>query len=514
MDITVGIICMQLQQYYQIDTNISMEWDITIKGIRIWSGEKPVEQFLYLCREMPWQRRTWSEWKGKLLIGIHCDLPPADSGIFVLSVRETVEFDLLMNTLQEIFEKFYRWNGEMERLFYSQADFTLILNELEQSYGLVAILVDKNLYYIAMSDSYSLRNPWVKGKKTMELDMVNELMTDPYFRRAIEHNKPFIYRALDEDIYSYCYNIKFGGRYEARLLIQDKDMGKFYGGLTFAGYVGERLGKILAYRSDEKIQETELYDFYSILQDLLKGIPKNEEEIRQCLLVRGWRREHVYQAYVFQFISQESESVTRRYYQVEMERLFQECCILPDREYLCCIRNLSLTAPELWDIRQEVAVFLWENLCKAGISQRFEDVARLRQYYLEAERALKIGQNSNSTWWYYPFASLILPYICEQSVQELEAHQLYHPAIRTLLQYDRKEGTELVKSVCVYMKHRYNVTQAAQALFIHRTTLLFRLQRIEILTGLNWESWEDRIHLAVTFELMRRNGEAEWMEDR
>lgn len=109
---------------------------------------------------------------------------------------------------------------------------------------------------------------------------------------------------------------------------------------------------------------------------------------------------------------------------------------------------------------------------------------------------------------------MILPYICEQSVQELEAHQLYHPAIRTLLQYDRKEGTELVKSVCVYMKHRYNVTQAAQALFIHRTTLLFRLQRIEILTGLNWESWEDRIHLAVTFELMRRNGEAEWMEDR
>lgn len=40
--------------------------------------------------------------------------------------------------------------------------------------------------------------------------------------------------------------------------------------------------------------------------------------------------------------------------------------------------------------------------------------------------------------------------------------------------------------------------------------MLFRLQRIDLLTGLDWDSWEDRIHLAVTFELMKRNGEAEW----
>lgn len=118
-----------------------------------------------------------------------------------------------------------------------------------------------------------------------------------------------------------------------------------------------------------------------------KGIPRNGEEIRQCLQARGWQREHMYQVYLFQFIGQESESVTRRYYQVEMERLFQECGI----------RNLSLTDSASWDIRQ--------------------------------------------------------------------------------------------------------------ALFIHRTTLLFRLQRIELLTGLNWENWEDRIHLAMTFELMKRNGE-------
>lgn len=418
MDITIGIICMGLEQRFQINTNIPMERDIPVKGLRIWGGERPAERILYVCREMP---PEGTEWKGKLLIGINTGQSLADSGAFYISVAEPVEFDRLMNALQEIFEEFYLWRGETERLFYSQADFTAILNELEQRYGLVSILVDKNLRYIAMSDSYSLCNSWVRGRKTMELDLVNELMTDPAFRDAIGHNKPFFYCNVGDEAYSCCYNIKIKGRYEARLLIQNREMGKFYGGITFAGYAGERLGEILARRSSEKQQETALYDFYHLLRDLLKGVPRSGEEIRQYLQVRGWQREHVYQVYSFQFISQENESMTRRYYQVEMEQLFQECCILADDESLCCIR--------------------------------------------------------------------------------------------TLIQYDRKAGTELVKSAYAYMKHRYNVTQTARFLYIHRTTMLFRLQRIELLTGLDWDCWEDRIHLAVTFELMKRNGEAEWGDD-
>lgn len=166
-----------------------------------------------------------------------------------------------------------------------------------------------------------------------------------------------------------------------------------------------------------------------------------------------------------------------------------------------------MTSPDAWDLRQEMAVFLRENLCKAGISQQFTDISQLYQYYLEAEGALKIGLDSNSTWWYYSFETLILPYICHQASKEINTRQLYHPAVRTLLQYDEKEGTELVKSAYFYMKYRYNVTQTAQMLFIHRTTMLFRLQRIEILTGVDWDSWTDRLHMAITFEFMKKNGE-------
>lgn len=54
-----------------------------------------------------------------------------------------------------------------------------------------------------------------------------------------------------------------------------------------------------------------------------------------------------------------------------------------------------------------------------------------------------------------------------------------------------------------YMNHRYNVTATARALFIHRTTLLFRLQRVERLTGIDWDNWEERLWIGITLELLK-----------
>jgi DNA-binding PucR family transcriptional regulator len=98
---------------------------------------------------------------------------------------------------------------------------------------------------------------------------------------------------------------------------------------------------------------------------------------------------------------------------------------------------------------------------------------------------------------------MVLPYIWQQGTKEMEVTDLYHPAVCMLMEYDKKQGTSLAQTVFSYMKNSYNVTHTAQELYIHRTTLLFRLERIEALTGLKWDDWSTRVHLAITFELLQ-----------
>ena len=508
MDITMGIICFQLQKHYQLHTNIPMKKDIPVKGFRVWTGGNPEDDILYICSAVP---PNSMQWRRKLHIGIQYEEKTLPDQSFFISIRDEMDLYHLMNALQKIFQEFYDWKSNTERLCYHYGSYEAILNELEQTYDLISILVDKNLKYIAASDSYNLYVYWMSGLKneTMPLEMVNDLMTDQKFRNAIRHNKAFSYYYADEDSISYCYNLKINGNYQARILIKNKQFTSFYGGLSFAEYMGTYLTEVLARCNDIENQGIVFYEFYNLIKDLIHEIPRSTEEIKSCLNARSWKREHIYQIYLFQFNEAPNMTVTRQYYQQKIENLFKNCCVLTEGEYICCIRNLSMTNADLWDVRQELSVFLRENLCKAGISQQFNDIAQLRNYYLEAENALMLGIHSQSTWWYYPFESMILPYIWHQATQKIDAHQLFHPAIRTLIAYDQKEHSEMVKTMYEYMKHGYNITQTARALFIHRTSMTFRLQRIELLTGIDWKSWEDRVHIAATFELMKQLGEYE-----
>lgn len=49
----------------------------------------------------------------------------------------------------------------------------------------------------------------------------------------------------------------------------------------------------------------------------------------------------------------------------------------------------------------------------------------------------------------------------------------------TLNQYDKENNTELVQTLCTYVESRYNASQAAKQLFLHRNTLMRRLEKIE-----------------------------------
>lgn len=57
---------------------------------------------------------------------------------------------------------------------------------------------------------------------------------------------------------------------------------------------------------------------------------------------------------------------------------------------------------------------------------------------------------------------------------------------------------ELVSSVLELFKNNLNVSETSRVSFLHRNTLLYRLDKVHRLTGLNVKSFED----AVTFKLM------------
>ena len=69
----------------------------------------------------------------------------------------------------------------------------------------------------------------------------------------------------------------------------------------------------------------------------------------------------------------------------------------------------------------------------------------------------------------------------------------FRKLVDPLLAHDRKRRSNLVRTLRVYLTAGANASEAADRLFLHRNSMLYRLARIQKLTGLDLKETETRL---------------------
>lgn len=72
-------------------------------------------------------------------------------------------------------------------------------------------------------------------------------------------------------------------------------------------------------------------------------------------------------------------------------------------------------------------------------------------------------------------------------------------AFQPLVEYDRAHQSDLLHTLDVFLKCSGNQSKTAQELFLHRSSLLYRLRRIEELTEFDLRDNEQRVLLQMCF---------------
>jgi len=76
-----------------------------------------------------------------------------------------------------------------------------------------------------------------------------------------------------------------------------------------------------------------------------------------------------------------------------------------------------------------------------------------------------------------------------------------HERLERLVDYERRRGTELLRTLEVYLDQKGNVARTARAMYMHTNTLRQRLARIEAVAGLDLER-EDWVSLAMAIRVV------------
>lgn len=127
--------------------------------------------------------------------------------------------------------------------------------------------------------------------------------------------------------------------------------------------------------------------------------------------------------------------------------------------------------------------FMSRNHVKAGISQIFMDPLESGAYYKQSLKTLEIGKTHFPDQLLFNASEMILFNLlhnCEYS--ELKSCIPFH--ITELLQFDVDNNLELTDTLKAYLNHNRNAASTAEYLHIHRSTLFYRLKKIEDLLSI------------------------------
>lgn len=120
--------------------------------------------------------------------------------------------------------------------------------------------------------------------------------------------------------------------------------------------------------------------------------------------------------------------------------------------------------------------------------------------YEEAREAVRVGVAIGQREGVIPFDSLGLLHWLYHLSPEQRSGNVYLQHIRTLASYDARHNKELVKTLEAYLDYGGSLAEAAKALYVHRNTLLHRIDRIENLCAVDLRDPIQRLNLHVAIK--------------
>jgi purine catabolism regulator len=140
---------------------------------------------------------------------------------------------------------------------------------------------------------------------------------------------------------------------------------------------------------------------------------------------------------------------------------------------------------------------------RCGVGKPAADVSEWRISFRQAGQALQMARRfGEGKPLYFPDLSVYRLLLQIEHDPELSAFQ--EETIGHLLAYDGNE--ELIRTLEAYFKHNANLSQTAEALFIHRNTLLYRMERIAQILELDFDSPENRLAVQLALHIYRMKG--------
>ena len=394
----------------------------------------------------------------------------------LITIRSRTDFFRVFQAVQNIFDIYDQWERTLLQDLADEAEIQKLLTDSYDIFERPLMVLDKRFRLIASQPDISSLPSWgISRAGTLSSESLESFLKESSMlmekkgamRLQINNIRTLSVNLFSsEHVYQGCLCINAGTEN-----FRDGD-----------DYCAEFLASVIekaAVRNPEIINDEDS-SVRSLFQTLIAELPISPSQ--------RWLLNAVNHKTVYVCVSLHSDSKSERIPLGYMTEVFEETfpdsfAFIQDNAILGFISTAPLTDKKTNDFRAELnrrlRTFLKQMHLYAGISDPFTNLFDIRIHYALAQCAADNGRMINPDDNLYWFASYALMELVINSLGGLPAEAYFPAGLSSLIEHDRTSGVSYLETLKVFLEENMSNTAAAARLYIHRSTLIDRIARIE-----------------------------------
>ena len=435
------------------------------------------------------------------------DLPVHLPGCSIICVAGEHSVFGLFNLLQKIFNRFDRWDNCLGEACIRGGRFQELIDCSEEVIATPVSLMDAAFHYVAFcrrSSEIGLVDKYMDANGNLPFDMVNELLIGADYSKHCR--KTDVFFCTQDDHYMVCKNVFHRGLFAGRLYVvydrPEEPKDRYY--TAVLTHLAEYVARLYQTHGSFNSNQTGRNSLRRILLDTLEKTDGSTGNWKKAIRENGWSSRERYLLIQFRPNPRYDKNPHADYLAREIERKWQGClCFEFQNRLMLLVNQDRFRTGDNLAFQQAMAYFLRESLLVAGISRTVRTLKDICPAYEQTEAAIEYGVKASPTLWSFHFEDYALDYLVRQSRGRFEPEQICSSKLLALKRHDAQKKTDYYKTLETYFSCKFNASAAAKALFIHRSSFLNRMERIQKRVRIDFNSTDELLYIALCFKILK-----------
>ena len=482
MKLSADIIYEGLREKYNVTVCGPRSTELVLNRPQFYMEDEDVflSDHLYLATVEHLPRRPVIQKNAVLVcIGDNLRMKYYSERLCLVTIRNKADFFRVFQTIQSLFDFYDDWEEKLYAGLLNDSDIQAMVRDSGPVFGKYLAVIDNSFRMIAESEKTQYRMTDSGSLGTDELAQYLDsfdLMTEKKgaLRIDIKGNRTLSVNLFDRE-----------GTYSGCLYIMQGDSEFTAAGEQLAVYLASMLEK--AIEKNPQIINDEKSNMKALFRSLVEEQPISAA---QRLILSAANHKTEYACICLEYAGTKNR-IPAGYICDMFEETFENACALKlDRGIVCFAQTKEKLAEELLDFVRQMGM-------TAGVSDGFTDLFSIRIYYAQAQSAIENGQMLNPSGKLYRFPDYALTSLIINSLGNLPAEAYFPKGLKEILRHDSTSGVSYLETVRVFLEENLSYTAAAKRLYIHRSTLIDRIARIERELQIDLHDTEQRLLLEM-----------------